>query len=120
MNTTNLMGRLVADPELKRIGEKETPVVNFTVAVQGRGKDAPANFINCVAWASTAEFLAKYFEKGSPIAIQGRLESRSFENKEGGKTYRTEVRVENIFFVPRTSASAPAAEDNSIDVDADF
>ena len=100
MNRTILMGRLTADPVLKSISE-DKQVTTFSLAVQRRfAKEGQqqADFITCVAWGKTAEFICKYFSKGSMLAVDGRLQSRSWENDEGKKQYATEVVVESAYF----------------------
>ena len=90
-------GRLCADIELRRTPNDKS-VCAFTVAVDRRGKDAGADFIDCVAWEKTAEFLSKYFQKGQQVNICGRLQTRSYEDKEGKKRKATEVVVEEVGF----------------------
>lgn len=102
MNKVILIGNLTKDPE-----HKTTPngisVTTFTVAVQRRMKNAEgkydADFINIVAWRSTADFVAKYFEKGSRIGIVGNIQTRSYEDKHGEKRYITEVIADEVEFV---------------------
>lgn len=101
------MGRLTAQPELKTT-PNGTPVLSFTIAVPRYNKDGThpeANFIDCVAWKNTAEFISKYFSKGERILIQGSLETRVWEDKEGKKRKSTEVTVEKAEFVERKSDS---------------
>lgn len=101
MNDVVLMGRLTADPELK-----QTPsgvfVTTFTVAVNRsyvkQGEERQADFINCVAWRGTAEFITKYFLKGQMIAVQGSIQTRSYEDKQGNKRKAVEVVVEKGYF----------------------
>ena len=101
MNNVVLMGRLTADPELK-----QTPsgvfVTTFTVAVNRsyvkQGEERQADFISCVAWRGTAEFITKYFLKGQMIAVQGSIQTRSYEDKQGNKRKAVEVVVEKGYF----------------------
>lgn len=97
MNKAIMSGRLCADIELRQTpsGKK---VCAFTLAVDRRGKDAGADFIDCVAWEKTAEFLVRYFQKGQQMNICGRLQTRSYEDKEGKKRKATEVVVEEVGF----------------------
>ena len=97
MNKAIFSGRLCADIELRRTPNDKS-VCAFTVAVDRRGKDAGADFIDCVAWEKTAEFLSKYFQKGQQVNICGRLQTRSYEDKEGKKRKATEVVVEEVGF----------------------
>lgn len=97
LNHNVIMGRLVRDPELRRINTGKA-VVSFTVACDKPGKDNGADFIPCVAWEKTGEFINQYFLKGSPIAVEGRLTSRQYETKEGKKQTVLEVVVSQAHF----------------------
>ena len=98
MNKVILMGRLTKDPEI-RYTQNNTPVCNFTLAVDRRfSKDKQADFISCQAWQKTAEFISKYFQKGSMIAVVGRIQTRTWEDNEGKKRYITEVIVDEAYF----------------------
>ena len=102
MNNVCLVGRLTKDPE-QRTTQSGIAVTSFTVAVQRRFKDADgsyhADFINCVAWRQTAEFIAKYFSKGSKIGVSGSLQTRTYDDANGVKRYVTEVIVDEAEFV---------------------
>lgn len=93
-NKVILMGRLVADPELKQTSSG-TPVTSFSLAVDRRynkeGEDKQCDFINIVAWRSTAEFICKHFGKGQAILLCGELQTRSWTDNQGNKRYATEV-----------------------------
>lgn len=101
MNKVLLTGNIVRDPEY-RSTQTGTPVCNFTVAVNRKFKDSsgtyPSDYINCVAWKNTADFVSKYFQKGSPIEVEGNLQTRNFEDSKGIKRYVTEVYVEQVGF----------------------
>ena len=108
MNNVALYGRLVRDPELRYTNANKA-YVRITVAVDRRmskekrqeaeSKNQPtADFISCVAWERTAETIANYFKKGSPILIEGRIQTGSYTNNEGRKVYTTDVVVNNFFF----------------------
>ena len=98
LNHINLMGRLTKDTEL-RYTQSETPVANFTLAVERDLSDEKkTDFIDCVAWRNTAEFVCKYFTKGSMMAVGGRLQVRDWFDKENKKRYATEVVVSNVYF----------------------
>lgn len=101
MNKVTLIGRLTKEPEIK-LTASQTKYTNFTVAVDRRFKDQDgqrqADFINCVAWKQTAEFINKYFQKGSRIGLCGSIQTRSYE-KDGQKVFITEVLVEDAEFV---------------------
>ena len=102
LNHIVLMGRLTRDPELRRTGSG-TAVANFTLAVDRdySGKDGgekETDFIDCVAWRSTADFVSKYFTKGRMAVVSGRLQVRKWQNKDGENRYSTEVVAENVYF----------------------
>lgn len=100
MNKVILMGRLTRDPEMRQT-PNGVDVCSFSIAVNRRfakeGQQS-ADFINCTAWRQQAEFVRKYFQKGSMIAIVGQLQSRSWENQEGKRQYATEVMVDEVYF----------------------
>ena len=102
LNHITIMGRLTRDPEL-RYTQSQTPVASFTVAVDrdfgGRdGGEKQTDFIDCVAWRSTAEFVSKYFRKGSMAVVSGRLQISSYTDRDGNKRNRAEVVTDNIYF----------------------
>jgi single-strand DNA-binding protein len=101
MNKTILIGRVTRDIELKYT-QNGTAVAKFNLAVDRRvkqGEDKQADFISCVAWGKQAEFVSKYFAKGSGMALVGRIQTGSYENSEGKKVYTTDVIVEEVNFV---------------------
>lgn len=107
LNNVTLAGRLTADPEL-RYTYSERPVVSFTLAVDRDGKDAGADFINCVAWEKTAQFIDQYFKKGDSMAAVGRLQTRQYESN-GNKRTATEVVLSRAYFAGGKAAEkAPA------------
>lgn len=97
LNYSVLMGRLARDPELRRTNTGKA-VASFTVAVDNFGKDNGASFISCVAWDKTGEFVSNYFLKGSPIVVEGRLQTRQYETKDGKKQTATELVVTQTHF----------------------
>ena len=102
LNHITLMGRLVRDPELRRTGSG-TAVASFRVAVDRDfvskdGGERKADFIDCVAWRQTGEFISKYFTKGRMIVVDGRLEMRDWTDKEGNKRTSAEIVVANAYF----------------------
>lgn len=101
MNRVVLVGNLTKEPE-KRATPQGVSVTTFTVATQKRFKNADggydADFINCVAWRATADFVAQYFVKGSRIGVVGSLQTRSFDDKDGNKRYVTEVVADEVEF----------------------
>ncbi len=94
LNRSILAGRLVADPEV-RYTKNETPVTHFCLAINRNGNDN-ADFINCVAWAGLAKVCGEYLKKGRMVAVEGRLQIRSYQNKDGQKKSATEVIVDNM------------------------
>lgn len=101
MNKFMGTGNMVRDPEY-RSTQNGTPVCNFTIAITRRFKDAsgnrPTDFINCVAWRNTAEFINKYFGKGSGIGVTGELQTRAYTDKNGQTRHITEVIVDEAEF----------------------
>ena len=100
LNHIVIMGRLTRDPEL-RYTQSQLPVATFRVAVDrdfGRGEEKQTDFIDCVAWRSTGEFVSKYFQKGSMAIVSGRLQMRDWTDKEGNKRRSAEVVADNVYF----------------------
>ena len=102
LNHITIMGRLTRDPELRRTGSG-VAVASFTVAVDrdfsGRdGGERETDFIDCVAWRQTGEFVSKYFTKGSMIVVSGRLQIRPWTDKDGNKRRTAEVVADNVYF----------------------
>lgn len=102
LNHITIMGRLTRDPELRRTGSG-IAVASFTVAVDrdfgGRdGGEKETDFIDCVAWRQTGEFVSKYFTKGRMIVVSGRLQIRSWTDKDGNKRRSAEVVADNCYF----------------------
>lgn len=97
LNHVTIQGRLVRDCEIRRTNSGKA-VVSFTIASDNPGKDSGASFIDCVAWEKTGEFIAKYFTKGTAIIVEGRLQSRQFETKDGHKRTVHEVVVSQAHF----------------------
>ena len=102
LNHITIMGRLTRDPELRRTGSG-IAVASFTVAVDrdfgGRdGGERETDFIDCVAWRNTGEFVSKYFTKGSMAVVSGRLQIRSWTDKDGNKRRTAEVVADNCYF----------------------
>lgn len=124
INNAVIMGRIVAVPEL-RTTANGTSVTSFTVAIDRRfskqGEEKQTDFIDVVAWKNTAEFICKYFTKGSMIAIQGNIQTRMFEDKNGNKRKAVEIVAENVSFCGGKSDNANTATvpDVSVD-DSDF
>ena len=112
-NLVVLTGRLTADPELRYTGNN-TPVTSFSIAVSRRykaGEQAEADFINIVAWRQTAEFVTKYFQKGSMIGIEGSIQTRRYTDKETGKNRTAfEVIANNVQFVESKRDGASSSD----------
>lgn len=96
MNQVCLIGRLTADPEGRRA--KDMEVCNFTLAIDRPGKDAGADFIRCVAFGKTAEFCEDYFAKGVRAGVTGRIQTGSYEDKDGIVRYTTDIIVDRLYF----------------------
>ena len=101
LNHITIMGRLTRDPELRRTGSG-VAVASFTLAVDrdfgGNGNERETDFIDCVAWRQTGEFVSKYFAKGSMAVVSGRLQIRNWTDKEGNKRRTAEVVADNVYF----------------------
>ncbi len=98
INKAILMGRLTRDPELRHTNSG-TAVCSFSIAINnGFGENAQTDFINCVAWNKTAEFVSKYFSKGKMIIVIGRISTRSWDGPDGKKNYATEVVANEVAF----------------------
>ena len=115
LNKVVLCGRLTADPELKQT-QNGIAVVSFTIAVNRRftrGADgqnnSQADFINCVAWRQTAEFISRYFKKGSSLCVTGSIQTRTWNDNTGAKRYATEVVVDEAMFVDSRTDNASAS-----------
>lgn len=122
MNSVQLVGRLTREPDV-RYTDGGSTVARFTVAVDRRfkreGEDS-ADFVSCVAWGKTAEFLEKYFRKGQRIGLNGHIKTGSYTNQEGTKVYTTDVVAENVEFVESKGAPAgspDAAQNSGVDKD---
>lgn len=101
INNVVLMGRLVATPELRNT-QTGVAVTSFSLAVERSfaraGEQRQADFIDCVAWRNTAEFISKYFQKGSMIAVTGSIQTRTYDDKNGNKRKATEIIVDQASF----------------------
>jgi single-strand DNA-binding protein len=112
LNLVTLIGRLTADPELRATGTN-IPVTSFSIAVNRKtAKDGTkiADFLNIVAWRTTAEYVAKYFKKGQAILIVGSIQTRSYEDKEGRKRIAFEIVADEVQF------AEPKRDGNDINV----
>ena len=113
MNKVILVGRLTRDPDVRYTGEGNSmAVARYTLAVDRRFKregEPTADFINCVAFGKSAEFVDKYLHKGTKMVVSGRLQTSSYTNKDGQKVYTTDVIIEEQEFAESKSASAGTA-----------
>ena len=115
LNKVFIMGRLARDPELRRT-QAGTAVASFTLAVDWDYKaasgDRETDWIDCVAWRKTADFVSRYFNKGRMAVVEGRLQIRDWTDDKGNKRRNTEVLVENIYFgdSKNTKPGEPATE----------
>ena len=112
LNCSILMGRLVADPELKTT-TNGVSVSSFRIAVdrayQKQGEERQTDFIDIVAWRQTADFVCRYFKKGSMIALQGSIQTRNYEDKQGNKRTAVEVVADNVSFCGSKAESGTQA-----------
>ena len=117
LNHIVIMGRLTRDPEL-RSTQSGVSVASFTVAVDrdfgGRdGGEKQTDFIDCVAWRQTGEFVSKYFHKGSMIVVSGRLQSRKWQDREGNNRTNWEIQADNVYFGESRSSGSSSSRDDS-------
>ena len=115
LNKCFLMGRMVKDPEVRKAGEYS--VCSFTIAVDrdfSKGAEKQTDFIDCVAWRQTAEFIGKSFTKGRMMIVGGKLQIRDWEDKNGNKRRTAEVLVEDVYF--GDSRPVPLGETRSVNV----
>ena len=122
INKVILMGRLTRDPEMRHTNSG-TPVTTFSIAINsGYGENQRTDFVNCLAWNKTAEFVTKYFAKGKMIIVIGRITTRSWETQDGKRAYATEVIANEVNFgesktspqlnTPQTAAQQPMQDDD--------
>lgn len=114
LNIVAIMGRLVHDPELKTT-QQGTSVCSFRIACDRsytqKGQERQVDFIDVVAWRQSAEFVSKYFQKGSMIAIEGSLQTRQYQDKQGSNRTAVEVLANHISFAGSKAAEKPAVHD---------
>ena len=115
LNKIFIMGRLTRDPELRRT-QSGTAVTSFSLAVdrdfKSQGGEKETDFIDVVAWRSTAEFVAKYFSKGRMAVVEGRLQIRDWKDKDGNNRRSAEVVADNIYFGDSKRDGAPSGDYN--------
>lgn len=119
INQIILMGRLTRDPETRFLQNSNNSVTRFSLAVErdykAAGEEKPkTDFINCVAWNKTGEFIEKYFKKGSMIAVIGSLETGSYDGNDGKKVYTSDVRVSKASFTGEKANTAPSSTPSEV------
>ena len=121
INKVILMGRLTRDPEMRHTNSG-TPVTTFSIAINsGYGENQRTDFVNCLAWNKTAEFVTKYFAKGKMIVIaDGRISTRSWETQDGKRAYATEVIANEVSFGETKSSQQTVTQPPMQDDDDDF
>lgn len=119
MNKTLLIGRTTKDPDIRYTqSEQSMAIARFSLAVDRRFKrdgEQSADFISCVAFGKTAEFIEKYVFKGTKIAVEGRIQTGSYTNNDGNKVYTTDVVVEQVEFAGAKTDSKSAAKESNDD-----
>ena len=123
MNKVELLGRMTKEPEL-RTTPNGISVLSFSIAVDRRFKnkdgEREVDFINCVAWRQTAEFIAKYFPKGRMIAVCGSLQTRSWDDQDGKKRYAMDVVVDEAYFAGASNDFKPKSQSTMEDIPEGF
>ena len=116
MNKVILIGRLTRDPEVRYTQANNTMVTSFSLAVNRRfareGDGQTADFLNCVAWSKTGEFISKYFKKGQQVGVVGRIQTRSWDAHQGQKHYATDRVVEEAYFADSRRDNGSMGNDN--------
>lgn len=117
MNNVSLVGRLTKDPELKTT-QSGLSVCRFTVAVDRPYSKDQTDFINCIAWRKTAEFITSYFSKGQRIALTGSIQTGSYTDKDGKTVYTTDINVNNVEFCESKKQSDSSGNNhNNVETD---
>lgn len=119
LNSVVLLGRLVKAPEVKQT-QSGVSVCSFAVAVDRdykSGEERQADFIDCVAWRSSADFVGKYFDRGDMIAVKGRIQTRTYETEEGQKRKVVEVVVDSVSFAGGKKGGGTQSDDATAKVD---
>ena len=121
MNKVILIGRLTRDPQCRYLDISNSLMTTFTLAVNRRfvkeEAEQKADFINCISWSNTAEFINKYFKKGQQIGLVGRLQSRSWEDETGAKHYSTDVIAEEVYFADSKKEDNTTVKDEIIEAE---
>lgn len=119
LNKAILMGRLTANPELRQT-PNGVSVATFSLAVNRTYNRDMTDFINIVAWRQTADFVSRYFTKGQQVVVEGSIQTRSYEDKQGNKRVAVEVVADQVFFAESKNASSKASNDMSIPAPTDM
>ncbi len=118
LNKVILIGRFTRDPEL-RSTPQGTSTCSFSLAVdrnyQSAGGERQTDFINCVAWRQTAEFISKYFQKGNLICVEGSIQTRSWKDNDGNNRYATDVVVDRTYFVESKKSAQSTSYSSGMD-----
>lgn len=121
MNKAILMGRLTRDPELRYTSTNNIPVCSFTLAVdrrfQRQGEENQADFIPIVTWRKTAEFCSRYFTKGKKVAVVGTIQTRSWDDPDGNRRYKTEVVSDEVYFAESKRAETGGSSQGNMSPD---
>lgn len=115
LNYIVIMGRMTRDPEL-RYTRNNTPIANFTLACDRDLGDKQTDFIDCVAWRKTGEFVNNYFRKGSMAVVVGRLQIRDWQDKDGNKRKTAEIVCDNVYFGEAKRDSAPQQKPGFVEI----
>ena len=116
LNRVAIMGRLTKEPELRHT-QSDIPVVSFTLAVDRgfkNGEERQADFINIVAWRGTAEFVSKWFSKGQLVAVSGRIQSRTYKDRDGNNRAAVEVVADEVFFAESKKSGSEERTTNEL------
>lgn len=118
LNKAILMGRLVADPELRKT-PNGVSVTSFRIAVNRTYDREQTDWIDIVAWRQTADFVCKYFQKGSAIIVEGSIQTRNYEDKNGNKRTAVEVLADQVHFAESKNGQSAEKQTDNYDVDLD-
>lgn len=119
LNHIILSGRLVKDPEL-RMTQNQKAVTSFTIACERDHGDKQTDFVDCVAWLHTAEFVSKYMHKGQLVIVSGRLQSRKWEDRDNNKRTSWEVLADKVYFAESKRSESPTFTEKDDDKDGEL
>ena len=124
INRVILMGRLTRDPDIRYAQGSNTAIARFTLAIdrdyQREGEERQADFISCIAFDKKAELIEKHFRKGNLIAIEGRIQTGSYTNKDGQTVYTTDIIVDKVSFTGEKREETPQQAQPSVDTGGEF